>query len=108
MPHSIEVRRWYHEQRWQRRSRYQMALDPLCCMCRAKGITREANVADHKIPHRGNRNLFDTGELQSLCHDCHRDKGEIERDGYAHSVGPDGLPTDPAHPFNHRMSRTND
>lgn len=39
-------------------------------MCKAKGLVTLATVADHIVPHRGDRALF-MGALQSLCVPCH-------------------------------------
>lgn len=39
-------------------------------MCKAEGRLVVATVADHIIPHRGDKGLF-MGELQSLCVSCH-------------------------------------
>jgi hypothetical protein len=52
-------------------------------MCLAQEIYTAATVADHVQPHRGDRNKFWFGELQSLCAGCHSgDKKRLE----------DGLP----------------
>jgi len=48
-------------------------------MCLARGSVTVAVVADHVTPHRGNWTLFLTGELQSLCENCHNgDKHRID------------------------------
>jgi 5-methylcytosine-specific restriction endonuclease McrA len=74
---------------------------PLCKFCLERGIVTAANVVDHVTPHRGNRNAFVTGELQSLCEPCHNSaKRQIEVRGYRTDIGLDGFPTDPRHPFN--------
>jgi len=62
-----------------------------------------ATVADHVEPHHGDWNLFLTGELSSLCRQCHEDtKGFVERHGYYPDIGLDGWPVDPRHPSNRR------
>jgi 5-methylcytosine-specific restriction enzyme A len=59
-----------------------------------------ASVADHVDPHHNDSIKFWTGRLQSLCAHCHSStKAEIECKGYSTAIGPDGLPTDPRHPF---------
>jgi 5-methylcytosine-specific restriction protein A len=65
----------------------------------AKGEVVVATVTDHIIPHKGNWNAFVTGELQSLCLDCHiSKKKEDETRGYIRDIGLDGWPIDPRHP----------
>lgn len=45
---------------------------PLCVLCEAEGIVEAANVVDHKIPHRGNQDLFwDKSNWRSLCKPHH-------------------------------------
>ena len=98
---ATEYRRWYKTARWQGRRIRQLQREPLCQMCKAKGLVVEANTADHKVPHRGDGNLFWYGELQSLCGPCHSgDKQREEALGYSPEVGADGYPADPRHPWN--------
>ncbi len=45
---------------------------PLCAYCEAEGRAVAASVVDHKVPHRGDQDLFwDRGNWQSLCSTCH-------------------------------------
>jgi 5-methylcytosine-specific restriction endonuclease McrA len=76
-------------------------------MCSARGIVSIGAVVDHVRPHHGNWNKFRTAELQTLCTNCHESlKKRAELDGYAASnIGPDGWPTDPAHPANSLKTR---
>jgi 5-methylcytosine-specific restriction enzyme A len=86
---------------WQRRRKLQLTAHPLCAMCAARGVVTPATVADHLVPHKGNWNLFATGELQSLCDSCHNSrKRYVEVRGYSVDVGYDGWPIDPKHPAN--------
>ena len=92
-------RDWYQLERWRVRSRYQLAVEPLCAMCLADGKTTPATIADHIEPHRGDWNAFLLGKLQSLCRSCHDGgKRQIERKGFRDDIGPDGMPLDPNHP----------
>jgi 5-methylcytosine-specific restriction endonuclease McrA len=94
---------WYHSARWWKRRALQLKLEPLCRKCTYAGKVSVARVADHVVPHRGDRNSFLTGELQSLCFDCHnRRKRMQELRGFDVKFGPDGWPLDPAHPSNVR------
>jgi 5-methylcytosine-specific restriction endonuclease McrA len=65
--------RWYDSARWRRKSKAWLALEPLCVMCKARGLTTAATVADHVVAHRSNARLFWDGELQALCRRCHRE-----------------------------------
>jgi 5-methylcytosine-specific restriction endonuclease McrA len=92
---------FYTTARWQRLRKYQLIEHPLCVYCLANGRVVPATVVDHVTPHRGDWTGFCTGKLQSLCDPCHKStKAQIESRGYCIDVGLDGLPIDPAHPFN--------
>jgi hypothetical protein len=96
----------YKTKRWNVRRRAQLRSQPLCGMCHGLGIIKLATVADHVVPHRGNRQLFFAGELQSLCKSHHdRSKQGDERRGYSTEIGVDGVPVDPAHPTNRTRER---
>lgn len=101
-------RHLYNQARWKGphgRRKQQLAKQPLCETCLKAGRITVATVADHVIPHKGDEHLFWKGRLQSLCDAepwrCHSSrKQQEEATGYSRDVGADGLPTDPAHPFN--------
>lgn len=79
----------------------QLAKEPLCRMCAAKGKTTAATVVDHIKPHRGDLYTFaDPDNLQSLCKTCHdSEKQSDEIRGYSKACGIDGWPLDPEHPM---------
>lgn len=64
--------------RWQRRRSEQLALEPYCRECARHGMRTMATDVDHVVPHRGDVELFQAGELQSLCHACHSRKTMLE------------------------------
>ena len=67
-------------------------------MCEAEGITHEATVVDHVVPHRGDYQLYWFGAVQGLCdlhHNSH--KKQLERHGFVRDIGADGWPLDPGH-----------
>ena len=64
--------------RWKKRRKAQLAREPWCADCLKQGIYTEATDVDHVAPHRGDRLLFWTGALQSLCHSCHSTKTRKE------------------------------
>ncbi|MEL7111223.1 MAG: HNH endonuclease signature motif containing protein [Pseudomonadota bacterium] len=79
----------------------QLAKQPLCVYCQRKGITTQATVVDHIVPHRGDVALFtDPNNLQSLCKPCHDgEKQATEARGYSKACGVDGWPLDKEHPM---------
>jgi 5-methylcytosine-specific restriction protein A len=45
---------------------------PLCVMCLARGKVTAATIVDHKVPHRGDTQLFwDPNNHQPLCKTDH-------------------------------------
>ncbi len=94
-------RQWYATPAWRIRRAEQLHRVPWCEPCKRQGRSRAATVANHKIPHRGDRALFDKGELESCCKNCHDQAIQTEeRLGFERVLDDDGWPTDPAHPFN--------
>lgn len=103
--HANDYRRLYRTTRWLKRRTRQLQAEPLCRTCRLAGRTTAATVADHIVPHRGDRALFYEGELQSLCDvepfRCHsRVKQREERLGFSPTVDAQGFPIDPRHRAN--------
>jgi hypothetical protein len=97
---TLPPRSWYSLQRWRRRAKRQLRAEPVCAMCLARGLVTAATVADHIVDHKGNWPEFLSGKLQSLCASCHAQKDGVTARGYSDAVGPDGCPSDPAHPWN--------
>jgi hypothetical protein len=98
-PPPADPARWYFLERWRKLSREQLMREPLCRFHLQRGIPVKATIADHITPHKGDWNSFLTGELQSLCKQCHdTDKARVERIGYLPDIGYDGAPLDPNHP----------
>jgi 5-methylcytosine-specific restriction protein A len=101
MPHPTQRdwREWYQLERWRKRRRHQLLVEPLCRMCAAKGKIERARIADHITEHGGNWTAFLTGDLQSLCEPCHNGtKQRVKFHGYDCEIGEDGWPTDERHP----------
>jgi 5-methylcytosine-specific restriction endonuclease McrA len=94
---------WYTSSKWQKRRAHQLKIEPLCRKCTDAGRVTAARVADHIGPHNGDYNSFFTGDLQSLCFNCHdRFKRIQDLRGYDVKFGADGWPLDPNHPSNAR------
>lgn len=76
-----EWRRWYKTGQWQRIAKRQIASEPTCRLCRAKGLATPATVCDHVERHNGDPVRFWSGPFQSLCASCHSsDKQRQERE----------------------------
>lgn len=96
------ARGWYKSKAWAIRRRDQLAQHPTCCLCDAEGVIRirERMVVDHHPPHRGDYVQFFTGPVRTLCKHHHDTQAQADEGrGYSLSVGDDGFPTDPLHPF---------
>ncbi|MCP4703273.1 MAG: HNH endonuclease [candidate division Zixibacteria bacterium] len=75
--HRNRNKEWQHlyGSSWQRARKSFLSQYPLCAECLKNGITKVANVVDHRIPHKGNTNLFwNVGNWNSLCYSCHNKK----------------------------------
>lgn len=102
-------RRLYNTARWKGKHGVraeQLRKQPLCEMClKAQRIT-VATVCDHIDPKsKDTEEGFFAGPFQSLCDAkpwrCHSSrKQQQEAKGFSTEVGVDGVPTDPAHPWN--------
>lgn len=92
----------YNTSRWIKGRRIFLSRNPLCVYCEQAGKTTSATVVDHKIPHKGDVELFyDTGNFQPLCKPCHdSDKALEESRGYRPGNNADGMPVDGNHPWN--------
>jgi 5-methylcytosine-specific restriction protein A len=62
---------WYTDRKWRKKRAAHLAKEPLCRMCKKQGKVTAAQVVDHIEPHKGDRQKFWFGEVQSLCHPCH-------------------------------------
>ena len=69
----------YHTARWTRLSRAFRAMHPLCEECRKRGVIKSAAVVDHIVPWPVCKDFYDEKNLQSLCEDCNRAKGNRDK-----------------------------
>ncbi len=78
-PQRLSPTRRGYSCRWTKvRLRYLKA-HPLCVHCQGRGIVMPATEVDHITPHRGNdRLLWDEGNMQALCKQCHSRKTRNE------------------------------
>lgn len=87
---------------WKRLRAEVLASEPLCRMCKARGLVVPATDVDHINNNTGDYTDDNRREaLQSLCHECHSRKTAAEM-GKSVTWGCDvnGVPLDPAHPWN--------
>ncbi len=68
--------------KWQQARAGYLAKHPLCAMCEEEGRVYPATVVDHKVAHRGDKEIFwDKSQWQSLCeahHNSHAQKRDNE------------------------------
>lgn len=88
-----------YDAKWRKARRNFLRLHPVCAL---PGCTQRAVHVHHTTRHQGDPVIFwDKSRWQGLCADHHnRDARQVECHGYSDRIGADGLPTDPAHPFN--------
>lgn len=73
-----ETRRLYGLKRWRDIRDDQLAREPFCRMCRARGEFVEATVCDHVEAHNGDVEKFWSGPFQSLCLPDHNSVKQAE------------------------------
>lgn len=82
--------------RWQRESKAYLASHPWCEECMRHGIRTPAAEVDHRVPHKGDRELFwNRANWQSLCHSCHSIKTAREDGGFGNRQAPAHVPHPP-------------
>lgn len=74
---------WYSSRKWRAIRERLLTRSPYCIYClKRDGRVEAATVADHIIPHKGNKELFwDENNLQSLCKQCHDSDKAREESG---------------------------
>jgi len=81
-----------YDRQWRKQRTYFLQSNPLCIMCKHKGMVTSATVVDHIIPHKGNHKLFwDVNNWQPLCkthHDSDKRKMEVRN-----KIGEGGVKT---------------
>lgn len=73
-------RAWYSEAEWRRLAwAVKIAAHFTCAMCGRVAAGKGEAVADHIVPHRGDRALFlDAANVQCLCKACHDGRKQRE------------------------------
>jgi 5-methylcytosine-specific restriction protein A len=95
-----------YDRHWRAARAVFLSRNQLCCLCAARGVTRMATVVDHRIPHRGDAQLFwDESNWQPLCKVCHDAvKQALEKGGQLRGCDADGLPFDRSHHWQTKRS----
>ena len=76
-----------YDSRWRKARALFLSQHPLCAACEGKGRITPAQVVDHVIPHRGDKQLFwDRDNWQALCKPCHDAKTAREDGGFGRPV----------------------
>ncbi|WP_159245058.1 HNH endonuclease [Pseudomonas koreensis] len=71
-----------YDYKWQKARERYLLDHPLCVYCSRHGLTVAASVVDHKIPHRGDQQLFwHEANWQALCKPCHDSIKQAEEAG---------------------------
>jgi 5-methylcytosine-specific restriction protein A len=60
-----------YDRRWQRIRKSYLTAFPWCADCLAQGRYTPATDVHHEVRHQGNRAIFLSSPLRSLCHACH-------------------------------------
>lgn len=65
--------------RYQREREMFLLKNPLCAMCKERGIIKVADELDHKIPvHKAPEKFWTKSNWQGLCQKCHATKSAQE------------------------------
>lgn len=70
-----KAKKFYSSGQWQKIRKIKLNKNPICEMCKKKGIITPATEVDHIIPIKVDwSSRADLNNLQSLCHSCHMGK----------------------------------
>ena len=67
-----------YDRHWAKRRARQLAEFPWCVDCLNMGIYTPATDVHHKVRHEGNRAVFLSSPLESLCHSHHSQRTQAE------------------------------
>ena len=78
-----KISKFYSSSTWKKiRDRY-IKKNPLCEICKEKGLSEVADEVDHIVRIKVNwSKRFNSKNLQSLCHKCHMKKSAKDREKY--------------------------
>lgn len=76
-----------YDSKWRKARKGFIANNPFCVICKNEGVIYKADVVDHIIPHKGNKELFwDRDNWQPLCYRHHSIKTATEDGGFGHKA----------------------
>jgi 5-methylcytosine-specific restriction endonuclease McrA len=89
---SIERKKFnsmYDKSSWKKLRQAKLSMQPMCQACLIRGVVSPASQVDHLFAWSAIGELaFYRNIFQCLCHGCHSDKTQLERDGvYRHYNG---------------------
>lgn len=98
----LSAHRRGYDRMWQRERDAFLKNNPLCLYCEDRGIITAASVVDHRIPHKGNFEVFwDRSNWVPCCKHCHDSyKQRLEKSGVDTSCDVNGMPQDSNHHWN--------
>lgn len=64
----------YHTTRWRKLRQIVLNANPLCVICKSKGITKFADTVDHINPVSKGGDFWAMNNLQSTCKPCNLSK----------------------------------
>ena len=109
MASARQAKRWLatNDPSWLRIRASQLAAEPLCRCCKARGVVTPATEVDHVDGHAATAHDYRRENLQSLCATCHSTKTAIENGSFGHAPGAarrrgcdiNGTPLDEKHPW---------
>jgi 5-methylcytosine-specific restriction enzyme A len=67
-----------YDRTWQRLAEAVLSDEPLCRMCKDKGLRSGATLVDHIKPIEDGGPRLDRNNLQPLCRDCHATKTGVD------------------------------
>lgn len=77
-----EKRKQYNSSKWKRLRQRQLSTQPLCQSCQIQGRICLASDVDHVFPwNQIGPEAFMHNVYQSLCHECHSHKTQLEQQG---------------------------
>ena len=79
----------YDKSSWKKLRQAKLSMQPMCQACLIRGVVSPASQVDHLFAWSAIGELaFYRNIFQCLCHGCHSDKTQLERDGvYRHYNG---------------------
>ena len=73
--------KFYNSAAWRKVSKMMFTRQPLCVICRSKGITRDSKHIDHIVELNDGGAPLSFSNLQALCIPCHNTKTNLTAKG---------------------------